>query len=172
MICYLKELRVEAPSPSCWAFPADADPACLVGVPFKDGLVALNPLDPSHLQAISALLWRLCTRMRHEAIAQQSGCASLRNGIDHTVLREIDKATPRHKKGAIRMVWQGAFQCRKWKDGGTCPLCAAPLTTEHIVYDCKWWSGRAPPPTNTGRRRRRRPFPSLASGSEGSCQPR
>ena len=162
MICYLKELRVEAPSPSCWVFPANAGPACLAGVPFKEGLVALNPLDPSHLHTINALLWQMCTKLRHEAIAQQSGCASLRDGFDTTVLREVDKATPRHKKGAIRMVWQGAFQCRKLKDGSTCPLCAVPLTTEHVVYDCKWWSGRAPPPHQHWKKKKESfPFPCL-----------
>ena len=111
MICYLKELRVEAPSPSCWAFPADVDPACLVGVPFKDGNKA--------------------------------------------------KKVPSKWSGKVpSSVGNG-----KMVAPAPCVLLPSPLTVNG-------GPGGLRRPTNIGRRRRRRPFPSRASGLEGSCQPR
>ena len=135
------------------------DPACLAGQTAKEGKVVFNPMDPSQATTIHQLLGKICTVQRHAAISKQEGCNALAHGLDLTAPLQLEKSTPRNKQGALRMVWQGAFRCRASGPDTQCPLCQVPLTTEHVIYDCRWWHDKAaPPPPHWKCKRKQMPY--------------
>ncbi|CAE7536907.1 unnamed protein product, partial [Symbiodinium sp. CCMP2456] len=118
--------------------PPATGSSMLISVKLASGRVAF---DHSH-HAIKMCLIAASERHRQEAISRQTSCDDLGRGIDVTVPRQLAKAkTASLRKGALRMVWQGAMRSRQPRPGEKCPLCQVPLTPLHMAQDCAWWRG-------------------------------
>ena len=84
--------------------------------------------------------------------------------MDWSVPRRLlrTQANKRHHLTALRAVWQGAFFTTTRAARRHCPLCGCAADLQHVLLDCRWWTGRGkPPPPHWDKQRRTWPAQSL-----------
>ena len=162
LIAYLQDLGVDAVDPLCWKCPAHSLHGHGLWC-FPGDVVSLEP----RLSSLHSGVEGLTRLLRHAAcrrLVGQDGGEGLDSGVDWTVPRRLlrTQANKQHHLTALRAVWQGAFFTTTRAARRHCPLCGCAADLQHVLLDCRWWTGRGkPPPPHWDKQRRTWPAQSL-----------
>ena len=132
MVCYLKELGVQAPSLNKWTMPP------VEGQQAEE--VSLNWGEPWTPFQIKGLLTSLVAQRRAASISRLTDCQELEQGCDWTIHKKLLKQFKGKKKERfLKSVWQGAFYAATSKGHFICSKCGVKAGQSHALVECQWW---------------------------------
>ena len=132
MVCYLKELGVQAPALNTWTIPS--------GEGRQAGEVSLHWGEPWTPFQIKGLLMSLAAQRRAASISKLTDCQELAQGCDWTIHRKLLKQFKGKKKERfLKSVWQGAFYAATSKGHFICSKCGVKAGQSHALVECQWW---------------------------------
>ena len=115
---------------------------------FDDKVVTCPWKDPSFKRSLCALIKNRFLHQRHERIASLVDDPTLIEGVDWTSHRaKVNKLSKRrqHTKWLLAL-WQGAVLHSQNGGVQVCPLCKVEATWQHVLLECRYWTGRHPEP--------------------------
>ena len=132
MVCYLKELGVQAPALNKWTMPS------VEGQQAEE--VSLNWGEPWTPFQIKGLLTSLVAQRRAASISKLTDCQELEQGCDWTIHRKLLKQFKGKKKERfLKSVWQGTFYAATSKGHFICSKCGVKAGQLHALVECQWW---------------------------------